>query len=65
MIGKRIDDKEAQDLRKVYEQNLHKTGDIMKNTQFNVEDVFSDILGLHSIPPKQKTKLTSFKAELM
>ena len=65
MIDKRIDDKEAQDLRKVYEQNLHKTSDIMKNTQFNVDDVFGDILGIHSIPPKQKIKLFSFKTKLM
>ena len=65
MIDKRIDDKEAQDLKKVFEKTLHKTGDIMKNTQFNVEDVFSGILGIHSIPSEQKTKLISFKAKLM
>ena len=37
----------------------------MKNTQFKVEDVFSDIKSKDSISPEQITKLNNFLAKIM
>ena len=37
----------------------------MKNTQFNVEDVFGDVISKDSISPEQITKLNNFLAKIM
>ena len=44
MVDKMIDDKEALELKNVYNHYLEKRSSFMKNTQFTVEDVFDDIL---------------------
>ena len=42
MLDKKIDDKEAQELKKIHYHYLHKQSDKMKNTHFKVEDNFGD-----------------------
>ena len=60
-----MDDKGAMDLKKMWNPYLDKGQDVKKITQFNVEDVFGDILGKKSISPRQKTKLKNFPAKLI
>ena len=44
MVVKKIDEKEALVLKKIYNQYLDKRKEIMKNTSFRVEDVFGDAI---------------------
>ena len=57
MIDQKIDEKEAQDLGKIYNLYLEKRNDLMKQTRFKFADVFGDILGKDTISPEQITKL--------
>ena len=45
MIDKKIDEKEAQELKKYYNHYIDKRREIMKNTSFKLQDVFGDIIG--------------------
>ena len=65
MIDKKIDEKEAMELRKIYNHYLDKRSEIMKNTSFRVEDVFGDVISKESISPEQITKLDNFLAKIM
>ena len=57
--------KEAQELKKIYNHYLDKRKEIMKNTQFKVDDIFGDIISKDTISPEQMTKLNNFLAKLM
>ena len=65
MADKKIDKKEAMELKKIYNHYLDKRSEIMKNTSFRVEDVFGDVISKDSISPEQITKLNKFLAKLM
>ena len=65
MIDKKIDQKEAEQLKQIYNHYTDKKIEIMKNTSFKVEDVFNDIIHKDSISPEQITKLNNFLAKLM
>ena len=43
MVDKKIDEKEAQELKKSYNHYIDKRSEIMKSTSFKVEDVFGDV----------------------
>ena len=45
MIDKRINEKESEQLKQIYDHYIDRRKDIMKNTQFKVEDVFGDVIG--------------------
>ena len=60
MMDKNIDDKEAVELKKLYDHHLDKRREMMENFQFNVENVFGDILGKKGISPEQITKFNNF-----
>ena len=60
MIDKKIDQEEAEELKKIYNHYIDKRSEIMKNTQFKVEDVFGDVKSKDSISTKQMTKLNNF-----
>ena len=60
---KNSDDKEAQDLKNIYNHVLDKSKEIMKNTQFKVETLFGYILGKESISSEQITELNNFLAK--
>ena len=65
MIDKKIDEKEANQLKQIYNHYIDKKSEIMKNTQFKVEDIFGDVISKDSISPEQITKLNSFLAKIM
>ena len=44
MVDQKIDEKEAEELRKIYYLYIDKRKENMKNTSFNVEDVFGDVI---------------------
>ena len=65
MIDKKADEKEALELKKIYEHYLEKREEIMNSTKFKVEDIFGDVIRKDSISPEQITKLNTFFAKIM
>ena len=65
MIYKKIDEREAQELKKIYNHYLDKRKEIMKNTQFKVEYVFGDVINKDNFSQGQITKLNNFLAKTM
>ena len=65
MIDKKIDQKEADQLKQIYNHYVDKKSEIMKNTSFKVEDVFNDIIHKDTISQEQITKLNNFLAKMM
>ena len=63
MIDKKIDEKEALELKKIYNHYLDKRKEIMDSTKFKVEDIFGDVISKDSILPEQITKLKKFLAK--
>ena len=65
MVDKKIDENEAEELKKIYKHNLDKGREIMKNTSFKVEDIIGDVLSKISISPEQVTKLINSLAKIL
>ena len=65
MIDKKIDAKEALELKKIYKHYVDKRKEIMDSTKFKVEDIFGDVISKDSISPEQITKLNNFLAKIM
>ena len=65
MVDKKIDQKEAEELKKIYNHYIDKRKEIMKNTNFNVEDVFGDVISKDNFNQEQRTKLKIFLAKIM
>ena len=65
MIDKKIDQKESEQLKQIYNHYVDKKSEIMKNTSFKVEDVFNDIIHKDTISPEQITRLNNFLAKMM
>ena len=65
MIDKKIDQKEAEQLKQIYNHYVDKKSEIMKNTSFKVEDVFNVIIHKDTISTEQITKLNNFLAKMM
>ena len=65
MVDKKIDEKEAQELKKIYNHYLDKRKEIMKNTSFKVEDVFGDLISKDNFSQEQITKLNNFLAKII
>ena len=57
MIDKKIDQKETDQLLQIYNHYIDKKSEIMKNTSFKVEDVFSDVISKDSISPERITNI--------
>ena len=51
-IDKKIDQKEADQLKKNYNHYIDKRKEFMKNTSFKVEEVFSYVISKDSVPPE-------------
>ena len=60
MIDKKIDEKEAEQLKQIYNHYVDKKSEIMKNTQFKVEGIFTDVISKDTISTEQITKLNIF-----
>ena len=59
-IDKNIDEKESQEMKKIFNQYLDKRKEITENTQFKAEDVFGDVISKEKSSQEQITKLNSF-----
>ena len=65
MIDKKIDQKEADQLKQIYNHYVDKKSEIMKNTQFKVEDIFNDVINKDTISQEQIIKLNNFLAKMI
>ena len=65
MLDKKIDEREAQELKKIYNHYIDKRSEIMKNTSFKVEDVFANVISKDNFSQEQITKLNNFLATIM
>ena len=65
MIVKKIDRREAEELKKNYNHYLDKRKEIMKSTSFKVEDVFGDVISKDKFSQVQTTKFNNFSANEM
>ena len=65
MIDEKIDEKEANQLKQIYNHYVDKKSEIMRNTQFKVEDIFNDVINKDTISQEQITKLNNFLAKIM
>ena len=63
--SKKIDDKEAMELKKISNHYLDKRKEIMENTQCKVEDVFGDRVNKDNISQDQIIKPNKFSAKMM
>ena len=63
MVDKKIDQKEAEQLKQIYNHYVDKRKEIMDSTKFRVEDVFGDVISKDSISPEEITKLNNFLAK--
>ena len=64
MIDKVINQKEADQLKQIYNHYVDKKSEIMKNTSFRVEDIFNDVINKVSISQEQIIKLNNFLAKM-
>ena len=65
MIDKKIDEKEALEMKKIYNHYVDKRTEIMNSTKFKVDDIFGDVISKDSISPEQITKKNIFLAKIM
>ena len=65
LIYKKSHKKEANGLKKIYNLCLDKKKEIMKNTQFGIQNVFGDIISEDSISREPKTQLNFFQTKLL
>ena len=65
LIEKEIYQKEAEQLKQIYNHYVDKRKEIMKNTKFRVEDVFGDVISKDYFNQEQITKLNNFLAKTM
>ena len=64
MIDKKIDEK-AQEVKKIHNHYLDKRKEIMKITQFKVENIFGGVISKGIFSQEQTTKLNNFLAKTM
>ena len=65
LIDEKIDQKEAEQLKQIHIHYIDKSAELMKKTQFKVEDVFDDVISIDSISTEQITNLNSFSTKVM
>ena len=65
MIDKKTNEKESEQLKQIYIHYVDKKSEIMKNTSFKVEDIFTDVISKDTISAEQITKLINFLAKMM
>ena len=65
MVDKKTDQKEAEQLKNIYNHYIDKRSEIKKNTSFRVEDVFGDVISKDNFSQEQITKPNNFLAKIM
>ena len=63
MIDKKIDEKESEKMRLIYNHYINKQDEIKKFTQFRFDEVFGKFIPKVTISPEQITKLNNFFSE--
>ena len=61
MVDKKLDEKEAKELKNTYNHYHDKRKENMKNTSFKVEDVFGDVLSKDHLVKNKKLNLIVFQ----
>ena len=64
MIDKKIDEKEALELKKIYNHYVDKRIEFMDSTKFKVEDIFGEVISKDTISQEQIIKLNNFLAKM-
>ena len=64
MVDKKIDEKEALELKKIYNRYLDERKEIMTRIQFKVEEIFGDIINQNIISQDQIYILNNFLGKL-
>ena len=64
MVDLKKYEKEAKELKKIYNHYLDKRKEILRTTQFRVEDIFGDILSKDNFSEEQLTKLNNFLTKI-
>ena len=62
MIDKVINQKEADQLKQIYNHYVDKKSEFMKNTSFEFEDIFNDVINKDTISQEQIIKPNNFLA---
>ena len=65
MIDKKSNRKESEQMKQIYNRYIDKKTEIMKNTQFKVEDLFTDVFSKDTISTEQINKLKKLSAKKM
>ena len=65
MVHEKNDEREGEELKRIYNHYLGKRKDDMKSTQFKVENAFGDIANKDNFSQEQITKLNKFLAKIM
>ena len=65
MIDKKIDEKEALELKNIFIHYLGKRKEIMKTNKIKVEDIFGEVISQHFISPEQISKHNSFLTKIL
>ena len=65
MVDRKIDEKEAEELKKIFNHYLENRKEFMKITSFKVEDIFGDVISKDSVSPEKITKLNNFVAKIL
>ena len=64
LVDKKACEKEAEELKRIYNHFLDKRKEIMKNTSFKVECVFGDVISKDTFSQEQITKFNTFLAKI-
>ena len=64
MIDEVFNQKQADQLKQIYNHYVDKKSEIMKNTRFKVEDIFNDVINKDTISQEQIVKLNNFLAKM-
>ena len=65
MLDKKNNQREGEQLKQIHNHYIDKRKNIMKNTQFKVEDVLGDGISKDNLSQEQITKINKFLAKIM
>ena len=65
MVDKRVDRRETEELKNIYNQYLDKRKEFITNTRLKVEDIFGDVISKVSISPEEVTKHNNFLSKIL
>ena len=65
LFDNKIDEKKAEELKKIYNNYLDKRKEILNSTSFKVQDVFGDVISKDNFSQEKLTKLKNFSAKMM